>query len=88
MSDDAFCAPKHRLPARQLQPSERLFEFTRASDDTPMAVELRFHGDSYGWEAQILVRRELFAAPGAFVTREAAVLWADAERKAIEKGGA
>jgi hypothetical protein len=48
-------------------------------------VELRFHGESFGWEAQFLVRGVLFSSHGAFVTREAAIRWADEERKAIEK---
>jgi hypothetical protein len=41
-----------------------------------MAIDLRFHGESYGWEAQILERGELFASRGAFVTRTLAVKWA------------
>jgi len=49
-----------------------------------MSCELRFHGESYGWEAQFLVRGELFCSHGAFVTRAAAIRWAEAERRAID----
>ena len=40
------------MPPRVPRPGERLFEFVRASDKAPMSCELRFHGESYGWEAQ------------------------------------
>jgi hypothetical protein len=36
-----------------------LFEFFRASDRAPMTCELRFHGESYGWEAQFFIRGAL-----------------------------
>jgi hypothetical protein len=64
-------------------PGELLFEFVRASDSAPMSSELRFHGESYGWEAQFLVRGELFYSHGAFVTRAAAIVWAEAECSAL-----
>ena len=64
---------------------ELLFEFVRESDRAPMSCELRFHGESFGWEAQFLERGELFASRGAFVTRKAAIAWAEEERKAMEK---
>jgi hypothetical protein len=84
--DDPFYSPSHRpTPARQPRPAERLCEFVRASDGTPMAVDLRFHGDSYGWEALILERGELFASRGAFVTRDLAIQWAEIERQVIER---
>jgi hypothetical protein len=89
MSDPtSFHAPHQRpSPARQPKPGERLFEFVRVSDRAPMSRELRFHGESYGWEAQFLERGELIYAHGGFVMRQLAVQWADQERKAIEKGG-
>jgi hypothetical protein len=85
MSDDTpFYAWNHPPSApRQPKPGELLFTFVRASDRTPMSCELRFHGESYGWEAQILERGELFTARGTFVTRAAAIQWAEAERQAI-----
>jgi hypothetical protein len=48
-----------------------------------MSCELRFHGESYGWEAQILERGELFTAHAAFVTKAAAIGWAEHERMAL-----
>ena len=50
-----------------------------------MSCELRFHGESYGWEAQFFDRGELFASRGGFVMRKLAVRWAEDERKAMEK---
>jgi hypothetical protein len=67
------------------KPGELLFEFVRASDRAPISCELRFHGESYGWEAQFLERGELFASHDAFVTRKAAIAWAELERGAMER---
>ena len=75
--------PTPRLP----RPGELLFEFIRASDRAPMSCELRFHGENFGWEAQFFERGELFFSHGAFITKAAAVRWAEEERKTIEKGG-
>ena len=82
--DDPFYSPKLRpSPARVARPGELLFEFVRASDRAPMTCELRFNGESYGWEAQFFERGELFVSHGAFVTRALAVQWAEEERKAF-----
>lgn len=72
-----------RPPARQPRPGEPLFAFVRSSDRAPMSCELRFHGESWGWEAQFYERGE-FLIGRRFVTRSLAVQWADEERKAIE----
>ena len=88
MSDDPFYSPTLKpLPARVARPGERLFEFLRGggSDRAPMTCELRFNGESYGWEAQFFERGELWYAHGAFVTRALAMQWAEEERKAIER---
>jgi hypothetical protein len=61
-----------------------LLAFVRASDRAPMTCELRFHGESYGWEAQFLERGELLYARGGFVLRALAVQWAEQEQKALE----
>jgi hypothetical protein len=74
----------HRPPARQPRVGELLYEFVRASDRAPMSCELRFHGQSYGWEVQFFERGEIFASRGAFPTREQAVQWATTERYAFE----
>jgi hypothetical protein len=84
MADEPFYSPAYKPPPRIAKAGELLFEFVRASDRAPMSCELRFHGESYGWEAQFLVRGELLMSRGAFVTRAAAVLWAETERGALE----
>jgi hypothetical protein len=76
--------PDYRFPERKPAPGELLFEFVRASDRASMSCELRFHGESFGWEAQLLARGELHVSRGAFPTRAAAVAWADGMRKAME----
>jgi hypothetical protein len=76
--DDAFYAPNAKLPPpRAARPGDVLFEFVRASDRAPMTCELRFNGESYGWEAQFLERGELFVSHGGFVLRDcrATVIW-------------
>jgi len=88
MSDDQpFYAPDLKGTApRQAQPGEVLWTFVRASDGAPMSCELRFHGESYGWEVQILERGAMIYARGGFVLRELAVQWAEHERDAEAKG--
>jgi len=49
-----------------------------------MPCQLRFYGESYGWEAQLLERGELHVSHGAFTTRAAAVQWANDMRQAME----
>jgi hypothetical protein len=56
----------------------------RASDRAPMACELRFHGESYGWEAQFYERGD-FVIGRRFVTRALAIQWAEEEREAAEQ---
>jgi hypothetical protein len=74
----------YRIADRRPTPGELLFEFVRVSDQAPMPCELRFHGESYGWEAQFLERGELLLSRGAFVTRAVAVRWAEEMRHAME----
>jgi hypothetical protein len=50
------------------------------------SCELRFHGDSYGWEAQIPRNGELFATDGAFTIRAAAVEWGQERRTDAKRG--
>jgi hypothetical protein len=76
MSDEPFYSPKATpAPARVAKPGELLFEFVRASDHALIACELRFHGESFGWEAQCFIRGEFFVSHGAFVTKAQAVRW-------------
>jgi len=69
--------------------SQYLFECLRASNGAPMTCELRFHGDAasgYAWEVVFYERGELAYSRGAFAERRLAVAWAEAERKALERG--
>jgi hypothetical protein len=69
MSDDRPCYAPTFLPALAPtpRPGERLFEFLRASDQVPMSCELRFHGESYGWEVQFFERGDFVYGHDAFV---------------------
>jgi hypothetical protein len=49
-----------------------------------MSCELRFHGESYSWEARILERGELHVSDSAFMTKSAAIRWAEEMRTAME----
>jgi hypothetical protein len=69
------------------RPSQLLFSFRRTSDNTPMTCELRFNGESYGWEAMFKNAGELFASRGGFSTRTLAVQWANDEHAAHFVGG-
>jgi hypothetical protein len=50
------------------------------------SCELRFHGESAGWEAQILRTGDLFAAHGALPLKGDAIQWAEEQRKGAEHG--
>jgi len=50
--------------------------------------EGRFSGESYGWEAQYLEGGELLFSHGLFLTRAAAVQWAEQMRPTVERGDA
>lgn len=67
-------AQPHRLP-RVPRPSETLFSF-KNDNGQHMTCELRFHGESYGWEAVFLNDGSLFIAHGGFATRAEAIRWA------------
>jgi hypothetical protein len=47
--------------------------------------ELRFHGESYGWDARILRAGDFFASH-RFVLRAHAEEWANEQRQNIDKG--
>jgi len=68
---------------RQPKPGELLFEFQRPRDKTVVRCELRFHGETYGWEVQFFEGTDEFYAHGGFVLRELAVRWAEHERDAM-----
>ncbi len=68
--------------ARAPRKGEVLFAFTRVSDHTPINCELRFHGESYGWEAVFLRDGDLFISRGGFALRAEAERWARGEHSA------
>ena len=72
VTDDRWFAPGHRMPPRVPRPGELVWEFRRQDHHT-FSCELRFHGESFGWEAQILEDGELFYSHGAFITKAAPV---------------
>jgi hypothetical protein len=58
MSDQPFYAPNRMsAPRRQPKPGEPVWDVR--VDHVPWSCEFRFHGESYGWEAQILREDEL-----------------------------
>jgi hypothetical protein len=88
MTDDNFYAPDRRpVPPRVAKPGELLFEFVRQSDRKHFRCELRFNGESYGWEAQFFEGGEILFSHGLFHTRAAAVEWAESQRRAVENRG-
>jgi hypothetical protein len=77
--DDALLWNHQPAPPRKPQPGERLFEVVRASAGAPMSCELKFHGESYGWECQCLYDGEL-AYGRRFVLRAHALEEVEAHR--------
>ena len=69
------------------KPGEPLWALVRKRDKKRFECELRFNGESYGWEAQIFEGGEIFTTHGRFVTRALAVQWAEETRKFFEIGG-
>jgi hypothetical protein len=52
MADPFYPPNRPPAPPRHPKPGEILFEFERVSDRKRFQCELRFHGESYRWEAQ------------------------------------
>lgn len=97
MSDDApFYTPGLKPKTPTSTPGELLFEFYRERDHQFFRCELRDHG-RWGVEAQFfeggdfIFGRRFEDIPGdtrVITGRELAIGWAEAERRAIERGGA
>jgi hypothetical protein len=87
MPNEPSYSPFAKSPTARISRVEPLFDFVRGSDRAPMSCELRFHGESFGWEALLFERGELFASHGGFVTRALAVQWAVEERRFLETTG-
>jgi len=83
MADDAwYTANRKPPPPRKPSPGERIWE--ERVDHVTWSCELRFHGESYGWEAQILRDGDLVIGR-RFLLRSGATDWADAERRCLEE---
>jgi len=83
VSDDAFYRPNHQPPARRPKPGEPIWSLRH--EHVTWSCELRFHGESCGWEAQILREGELVIGR-RFDVRRHAVQWAEAERQILKNG--
>jgi hypothetical protein len=84
MNDETRWNPHYEPAAPPKRAPEPLWSLWVAG--VTWSAQLRFHGESYGWEALILRNGELFASHGAFVTKAAAVQWAEEQRRGAEKG--
>jgi hypothetical protein len=74
MSDDAFYSP-HRTPPPRRQPTPGEPLWTLRLAHVTWSAELRCHGESWGWEAQILREGELVIGR-RFDLRRLAEQWA------------
>jgi hypothetical protein len=86
MSDEPFYTPgKKPTPQPHYRPktTERLWELRK--DHVTWSADWRFHGESWGWEAQIYRDGEITIGR-RFDTKALAVQWADLERADLEKG--
>jgi hypothetical protein len=70
---DAFSVQDRTVPARWRKPGDPLWILRQ--DHVTWSAKLRFHGESFGWEAQILRDGELMIARRS-IPREEAVTWA------------
>jgi hypothetical protein len=85
MSDEPFYRPNYPGRARRSStPGEPLW--TLRHEHVTWSCELRFHGESWGWEAEILRDGELVIGQH-FALRQMAEAWAEAEWQIREKGG-
>lgn len=86
MSDEPFYTPgKKPTPQPHYRPEivEWLWEVRK--DHVTWSCDLRFHGESYGWEAMILRDGDL-AISRRFALKAVAAQWAEFERADSEKG--
>jgi len=82
-SDDSIYAPNHRPAVRQPKGGEPLWSLRK--EDVTWTCELRFHGESYGWEAQILRDGDLVIGR-RFELKEWAIKWAEQEKSDLHLG--
>ena len=60
MADPDVFSPNHKPPVRQPKSGDPLWNVR--VNNVKWSAELRFHGESYGWEAQILRDGDLISA--------------------------
>lgn len=80
MSHDALLSTAKPLPLRQTNPGEHLWSLRK--NGRQVDCELRFHGESYGWECQFLHDGDL-AYGQRFVLRATALEEAEAQRRRL-----
>ena len=81
MTDESHLWNYKPTMQRRPMPAEPLWSVRMG--DVTWTCELRFQGDSVGWEAQILRDGEL-ATARTFILRDLAVGWAKNERDRLE----
>ena len=85
LADDDWYKPNPApRPTRQPVPGEHLWSLRK--NGKQIDCELRFHGESYGWECQCLHDGEL-AYGQRFGLREGAVAEAEARRQRLAEDG-
>jgi hypothetical protein len=85
VTDDAFYRPNRPpAPPRPPKPGEPIWSLRL--EHVTWSCELRCHGESWGWEAQILREGELVIGRH-FTLRRLAEQWAEEERKYLGRGG-
>ncbi len=85
MRDEDWYKPHRPLaPTRQPKQAERVWSLRRNGHQVD--CELRFHGESYGWECQCLTDGEL-AYGRRFVLRALALEEAEAQRARLQQAG-
>jgi hypothetical protein len=84
MPDDSLLWTHKPAPRCRTRPAEAVWSIRK--DHVTWSCELRFHGESVGWEAQILRDGDLSIAR-TFILRDLAMGWAKNERDRLESDG-
>jgi hypothetical protein len=78
----SFAPHRAEAGARATKSGERLFDFVRGWNGAPISCELL--DNRQGIVVRFLERGQVYCRRAGFPTRELAVRWAEAERKAME----
>jgi hypothetical protein len=84
-ADDDWYKP-HRPPAPPRQPTPGEHVWSLRKNGKRIDCELRFHGESYGWEVQCL-HDGVLAYGQRFILHEHAVAEAEPQRQRLAKEG-